>query len=82
MAADNWNQDIACSGNEHSLKVPASLAAMKDFSRTLLVAMGESRPTEQMLTILLGLKRTVVVNLDLQCSNGLLHGSNFGLYIL
>lgn len=82
MAAENRNQYIACSDTEHSLKVPTSLAAMKDFSETLIVVMGGSRPTEQILTFLLGLKRTVVVNLDLQCSNGLLHGSNFGLYIL
>lgn len=41
-----------------------------------------AEPLAQGLIILLGLKRTVVVNLDLQYRNGLLHGSNFGLYIL
>lgn len=37
---------------------------------------------EQVLDILPGFKLMVVVNFDLQCSNSLLHGNNFGLYIL
>lgn len=37
---------------------------------------------EPVLNAPFNLQHTVVVNLDLQFSDGLLHGNNFGLYIL